>query len=225
MLVSMFCHADTGHLLANMSGLIIYGRKVFQERQANIIWKDPLPFLTLYLGSGIGGFLGVSVLSFWHERQWQTKLGRNRKALTQSMNWLWGASSSIPRSIADTFTYVTNWYSVANKFVYNAVPRIGASGAVYGIVGARVYTDLITNDNDATTRGSMSAIEALYLGTQIAVELAHCPLSLHSMDSFMTENVDHVAHAAGFFSGVLLAAVMERWSSWWSNHRRRQRHQ
>ena len=229
MLVSMFMHGDDEHLITNMIGLAIYGRRVFQkdhdDNTSGSIWKDPLLFLTLYFGSGIGGFLGVSMLSSWHERQWQSKLAHNRQALAQTMTWLWGSgrrTGRISQSLADTFTYVTNWYSATNKFMYNAMPRIGASGAVYGVLGARVYTDLLA-PKAAPQNHTISTVEVVYLATQIALEVAHCPLRLESIDVFMLENVDHVAHAAGFFSGMLLAAAIERWSlSWWTDGRRRQ---
>ena len=211
MLVSMFSHADAPHLLFNMASLLTNSHQVFVATSSDT-WKNALSFLAVYLGSGLGGYGSVSALSFLHQRQWDQTIHRTRSGWSQAtgFDWTW--------PVADAWTYLSNLETATNRFWFNAIPRIGASGAVMGVLGARVYTSLLQQPSRQAGgdyyhavppwHGRMTGLEMARIASLLAVEFARVPLKLDSIP--LQDNVDHVAHVGGFLSGVCIAAIIQR---------------
>lgn len=199
MMISIFSHANLQHLLVNMYYLWSSGNSVFIATSSQT-WRSPLSFLALYFGSGLGGFCGVLALSSLHSKQWDQKLLVNRKSFAETS----GIFSSWSRPFADTWTYLTNIDSAANNFLFKTIPRVGASGAIFGIMGARVYTSIF----DSLWHRKMTSAETTSMVVYVAMEFLLVPIQLDTVN-VLDDNVDHVAHAGGFVSGMLIAAVIQ----------------
>jgi membrane associated rhomboid family serine protease len=211
MMVSMFSHADLQHLASNMLYLFIYGNKVFVQ-STSATWQSPLAFLLVYYGSGFGAFYGNIAVASVHEQIWSKKI-RDRRNAVRCTHWMcekvrfdW-----ISRPFVDTVTYLINADEAAGLAFYKYVPRIGASGAVFGIAGAMVYTSVRSG---SPWHSPMGRLESMLLLAQIAQEfqLAFESSKTLRLSNFFSSNhyVDHVGHIAGFVSGVVIAAVLQQ---------------
>jgi membrane associated rhomboid family serine protease len=217
MMVSTFRHADLQHLASNMLFLFIYGNQVFIQ-STSATWQSPLAFLLVYYGSGFGSFYGNIAVASLHEQIWSKKI-RDARNAARCTHWMCEkvGFDLISRPFVDTFTYVTNADEAAGLAFYKYVPRIGASGAVLGIAGAMVYTSLLSG---SPWHSQMGRFESIMLFAQIAQEfqLAFESSITLRLSSFFSSNdhVDHVGHIAGFVSGVVIAAALQRvaWRGW-----------
>lgn len=207
MIVSMFSHLNLEHLLGNMIALEYYGRQVFVNTTSRT-WRNPLAFTLLYFGSGVGGFAGASLLSSLYDRQWDRKLSAMRDTFAQSSPAFIPASWS--QAAADAWTYASHLDGVTSNFMFRFSPRIGASGAVFGVMGARVYTSMANSSNFT----KMTRTEAASMFARAAVECSLLPIHFDMLSTIVQDNVDHVGHAAGFVCGLLIGALIDAVSSW-----------
>ena len=94
--------------------------------------------------------------------------------------------------------------------LYKAVPRIGASGAVFGVLGARLFTSFFS-----PYHSRLSQTETLYFLAIVAYEASLTPVQLNSLwDLFvMGDTVDHAGHFFGLLSGIILAYGFQRLQS------------
>lgn len=81
-----------------------------------------------------------------------------------------------------------------NILMETAVVSAGASGAIFGIVGALLYVIIIN-------RGKVGGLSRKQM-------LVFVFLTLYS--GFASQGVDNAAHLGGFFSGFILAAILYR---------------
>jgi membrane associated rhomboid family serine protease len=84
---------------------------------------------------------------------------------------------------------------------------IGASAAVFGIVGAHVYTSICSKRHPS----SMDAMEKLFWLTCISMELVGTPFTLDQVSLLFEDNIDHASHLCGFVGGFSLAFLWEHW--------------
>lgn len=211
MLLSLFHHQDEAHLMSNMVALALYGWPVFCQTNDRV-WTSPWAFLVSYAGSGLASLGGIWAVSRHHQRRWYQELQQTRSAVGCTSRWC--------QRLVDGYKYLTKADQVAGLTVYNAVPRMGASGAVFGILGAMAYTTLLTN---SPHHARMQPYQSAMLLLQVAQEVALAQKSTSSLQLskflFDADNVDHVAHVAGFVSGVGIAAFLQWWTStgraWW----------
>jgi membrane associated rhomboid family serine protease len=212
-LASMFHHVDGAHLLSNMVGLFNYGTNVFVETSSTT-WQSPVTILVVYLGSGIGARYGLLGLASLLERQWEERLRQNRRSAWHICNRYWlcrnfGIVGDWSQPWVDFYTHLLHADEYSALSLYKAVPRLGASGAVFGVLGARFYTSLFSR----RTHSPLSQTEILYLVAILAYEASLTPIQLRNLwDLFvMGDNIDHAGHLLGFLSGFLLAFFIHRW--------------
>jgi membrane associated rhomboid family serine protease len=113
------------------------------------------------------------------------------------------------QSWVDLYTHLFHADEYSALSLYKVVPRLGASGAVFGVLGARFYTSLFSR----RTHSPLSQTEILYLVAILAYEASLTPIQLQNLwDLFvMGDNIDHAGHLLGFFTGFLLAFIIQRW--------------
>jgi len=206
MLASMFYHGDILHLTFNMAGLLKYGTKVFVDTRSHL-WKSPFVVLLLYLSAGVCGASGVVGVSYLYESQWRSRLRENRYAVTCNY-WLCEQMglNAVSHTAANIYTYLYHSDEVAALWHFKFAGRIGASGAVYGIIGARLYTSYCSGLHDP-----LDNVEILFLVTNIAHEISQSPVQLSSLveNCLRGDGVDHTCHIFGLLSGVLLSAGIQ----------------
>lgn len=211
-LASMFHHVDNAHLLSNMLGLLNYGTNVFVETTSTV-WQSPITILLVYLGSGIGARYGLLGLASLLEYQWKDRIRRNRRSARFTCNQYWLCRTlgfaDMSQPWVDLYTHLFHADEYSALSLYKVVPRLGASGAVFGVLGARFYTTLFSR----RTHSSLSQTEILYFVAILAYEASLAPIQLQNLwDSFvMGDNIDHAGHLLGFFTGFFLACFIQRW--------------
>jgi len=212
-LSSMFHHVDAAHLMANMFGLYVYGWDVFVRTSAKS-WSSAWAVLTIYLGSGIGASLGVIGLSRHLESQWRRRLQKNRIKFQSvcSNNWfcdsLGLATATMP--FVDLYTNVAHADEISALAFYRMTHRVGASGAVYGIMGARIYTSLFSPNHSR-----LNSNDIFFLILQLAYELQNTPIDLNDLWQIFVigkdgDRVDHASHVFGLLCGSILAFIWKK---------------
>lgn len=195
MMVSMFTHLNAEHLLSNMLSLLFTSLSVFVDPQ----WNSPWTFLCIYIPSGLAGFMGNSLLvhrmqNAWTKRQERKQLSLSTESLSNWVTSIWNGEEY--RNVHDRYTL----------YKFAAAKRIGASGAVYGVVGARIYTAIWSPYHAPLSGDDLKALLCL-----VADELPRVSWSLESLAT--TESmVDHAAHLFGFVTGMACSWMWDKWS-------------
>jgi len=198
MMISMFTHLNAEHLFGNMLSLFFTSLSVFIDPPR--LWNSPWAFLCIYIPSGLAGFMGNSLLvqrmqGDWNKRQEQNSLSLTRESLTEWVTGIWNGDE------------YRNAYERYALWRHAAAKRIGASGAVYGVVGARIYTAIWSPYHSPLNYDDLKTLVCL-----IGEEL---PRVSWSLDSLTTENfVDYTAHLFGFVTGMAAAWMWDKWSSY-----------
>ena len=86
------------------------------------------------------------------------------------------------------------WKEAGNVSFFDTTISIGASGAIFGIVGAFLYIVIIN-------RGRIAEVSAAQMVLFVV-------LSLYS--GIVNSQIDQAAHVGGFISGFLLAVILYR---------------
>jgi membrane associated rhomboid family serine protease len=150
-----------------MLGLFLTSLPVFVEPH----WNSPWAFLFIYVPSGLAGFVGNSLL-----------VQRMQQKTPPLSTWIFhGCKNAYDRYVL--------WRQAASK-------RLGASGAVYGVVGARIYTAIWSPYHK-----SLNTSDLMMLVYLIVEEM---PRAIDMMrTTFIT--VDHTGHLFGFVTGMVTA--------------------
>jgi membrane associated rhomboid family serine protease len=197
-LISMFTHSDWEHLLGNMWLLWIIGRKVFVPTHTpNEIWNSPFAFLWIYFGSQMSSVYGCRLLSYWLDLAWERKLIQGRQGW---MTW-------VPIFVRDGWSTAQNFSQMTKLRLWQFVPGVGASAAVYGVVGSYVYTALCCRRHPA----ALDKFAIIFWSFLFLQELRGTPFSLEHIALPSEDNVDHAAHAFGCLGGFLLAYSWDLW--------------
>jgi membrane associated rhomboid family serine protease len=236
MLVSLFTHADWEHVLSNMFLLAWTGRQLFvagisldrsarrraserndQTSSAHQAWTHPFAFVWVYVGSQILSAVGCRAISYWLDWSWERQLIHNRA------QWTWGW---IPDSWKDVYsTVVLHPQQAVDLRIWQYAPMIGASAAVFGVVGAHVYAAVFAPDHPAKMDPRTQAVWLC----AIAVEFSMTPFSLEqitkvgrwsssNIDEY--DDIDHASHLCGFVGGFVLAILWDRFSKRWDQRSR-----
>jgi membrane associated rhomboid family serine protease len=188
MIVSMFTHLNAEHLVGNMLSLFFTSLSVFTVPQ----WNSPWAFLMIYVPSGLAGFLGNSLLV----RRMQDDLNKRQARNIPSL-WtdIWNGKQ---------YRNATDGYRLLREM---AAKRIGASGAIYGVVGARIYTAIWSPYHEPLNVDDLRTLLCL-----VGEEVSQVPWSL---DTLSTQSfVDHTAHVFGFVTGMVTAYLWDTWSTY-----------
>jgi len=212
---ALFTHADWEHVFWNMLLLWMTGKRLFvsesgsslQQRHryrrssSSFSWTSPLAFLWIYLGSQFLASVGCRMICRLLDQEWSRMLANNR----QVWAWQW-----VPNSWRDTWFTISHAKKALELRAWQFTPIIGASAAVYGVVGAYLYTALYCKDHPAEMDNHTKAIWLFKIG----MELIETPLTLEQLSiQWRGENIDHASHFCGFVGGFILAFVWNRISN------------
>lgn len=216
MLLSMIYHMDSTHLLVNMLSLNRYGSEIFVQSSSRR-WHSFFLVVASYAICGIGAFVGIELLSHYHEYQWEQRLEearwkhRCKHWLCQSINHAVGGD------VLSTFTNLWSDWKTSfqfadiklSMFYYRSIHRIGASGVVYGWMGMRVMTSWTSPHHSR-----LNGIDYFFLTLAVAHDFSKSPLSLEDLklSTFFEEgSVDHSVHWMGFIFGMIWAILLITW--------------
>ena len=228
MLLSIFFHMDPTHLFMNMLALNRYGTELFVYT-SSYRWQSTFVIIISYIMCGLGAFLGVELLSQYHNYQWESKLrvardtakcthwfcnSINDKLGTDVASYFTNAWADLTTSVQNVDIKVSLWY---NQIIY----RIGASGVVYGWMGMRLVTSAFS-----PYHRSMDTFDLFIIIATLAYDFNQSPLTLDDlkMSSLLEgDGVDHSAHLVGCVFGMAYAFILIYWIrftsyggfSWW----------
>ena len=216
MLLSIFYHIDPTHLLVNMLSLNRYGSEIFVQTPSRR-WHSFFLVVASYMVCGIGAFVGVELLSQYHEYQWENRI-RDARWRNRCNHWLCDSvNDAIGRDFSSIFTNVWSDWKTSFRFAdiklsmfyYRSIHRIGASGVVYGWMGMRLITSWVSLHHSR-----LNGIDYFFLTMAVAHDLSKSPLSLEDFNLstfFEEDNVDHSVHLMGFVSGMVWAMLLITW--------------
>lgn len=214
MLLSIFYHVDPTHLTMNMLCIYQTGFELYVNSSSKRWRSFSMPIIS-YLICGFGSFYGVELLSKYHTYQMELKMQKARVA-NQCTHWMCKSiNNALGRDVVSS--YITNvWSDWTTTFPvklsmwhFRLIRRIGASAAVYGWVGMRLFTSWYS-----PYHSKMHGLDVVLWMGILAHELSKCPLSLQDLQvsTFLEEgNVDHTAHFFGAIIGMLWAALVLLW--------------
>lgn len=224
------------HLFMNMIALYRYGSELFVNSSSRK-WQSVFVVVISYVACGIGAFVGIELLSRYHEYQWEQKLNNARYAsrcnhwLCKSLNDAWGEdiSSYFTNALADITTSFQFADIKLSMWYYQVIYRIGASGVVYGWMGMRLVTSWISPHHS-----KMSMWDYFFVVATLAHDLNESPITLEDlrMSTLLEgDGVDHTAHIMGTVFGMIWALVFILWEKvttsglfgnrwrWWGSRR------
>lgn len=214
MLLSIFYHAEPAHLLVNMLALYRYGSELFINTTSSR-WRSVHVIVLSYIICGIGAFVGVELLSQYHDYQWERKINTARDAnrcdhwFCTSLNTAFGGkdvSSLITNAWAELTTSIEYADVRFSMFYHQMVYRIGASGVVYGWMGMRLITSWISSFHSR-----LNAMDYCFVLATIAHDLHESALSIDDLRLIHLlegNGIDHAAHVMGMISGMIWATVL-----------------
>ena len=218
MLLSIIYHVDSTHLLVNMLSLNRYGSEIFVLSSSKR-WHSFFLVVASYIICGVGAFVGVELLSQYHEYQWEQRL-QGARWRNRCNHWMCKSiNNAVGGDLSSIFTNV--WSDLITSFrfadvklsmfYYRSIHRIGASGVVYGWMGMRVITSWMSPHHSR-----LNGMDYFFLIIALAYDLSKSPLSLDDLRSsaFFAEassSVDHSVHLMGFVFGMIWAMLLITW--------------
>lgn len=214
MLLSIFYHAEPSHLLMNMLALYRYGSELFVNT-ASSRWRSVNVIILSYVICGIGAFVGIELLSQYHNYQWEQKINSAKYAnrcnhwFCTSLNAAFGGkdvSSLITNAYAELTTSIEYANVRFSMFYYQMVYRIGASGVVYGWMGMRLIASWISSFHSRLT-----TLDYFFVLATVAHDLHESALSIYDLRLIHLlegNGTDHAAHVMGMISGMIWATVL-----------------
>jgi membrane associated rhomboid family serine protease len=216
MLLSICYHVEPAHLFVNMMALHRYGSELFANSPSRL-WRSAFAVASSYVLCGIGAFAGIELLSRYHDRQWDRKLVDARHA-SRCTHWLCGAlndalGGDVVSSLTDAWAELSTSIQYADVRVsmhyFRFVYRIGASGVVYGWMGMRLVTSLMSPNHSR-----LNASDYFFLIATLAHDLRESALSLDDFRKIPLlegDGIDHAAHVMGAISGMIWASSLILW--------------
>ncbi|KAL3816148.1 hypothetical protein ACHAXA_001635 [Cyclostephanos tholiformis] len=227
MLLSIVYHVDPSHLFVNMMALHRYGSELFvypsysSSSSSSGLWRSSIIVAMSYFACGIGAFLGIELLSRYHEHQWDAKIDDARYASRCTHRLCNILNDALGGGKRDVVSYLTNaWADLtttikyadvrANMWYYRAVYRIGASGVVYGWMGMRLVTSLFSS-----CHSRLNALDYFFVIATLVHDVRESALTLDDFRKLPSllegDGIDHAAHVMGAISGMIWAASLILW--------------
>lgn len=207
MLYSMFLHADFPHIANNMISFLVISHGLFMNTKRRSYWNYMLAFFVIFFISGIVGASSNITLDTYFQQLWKARLDSNQRKVSCN-HWLCkNTINLITKPVATAFTYAFHSKEFIALKLNQFVPRIGASGGVYGLFGARIFTGLFSNDHF-----SLSVFQLVLILFVFGQEIMQIPLDLEALSRALWEDgdmIDHLCHVASFFTGFILAALLQ----------------
>lgn len=216
MLLSIFFHMEPSHLIINMLSLHRYGSETFVHSSSKR-WHSFFLVVASYLICGIGAFVGVELLSQYHEYQWEQSL-QDARWKNRCTHWLCHKlNDATGLELSSIFTNLWSDWKTSFRFAeaklsmfyFRSVHRIGASGVTYGWMGMRLVTSWMS-----PYHSRLNGMDYFFLLVALSHDLSKIALSLKDlkMSIFLEEdNVDHSAHLMGFMFGMIWAIILVTW--------------
>ncbi|MGO5053008.1 rhomboid family intramembrane serine protease [Lachnospiraceae bacterium LCP25S3_G4] len=135
-------------------------------------------FTSLFLHFGFSHLMNNMLMLFVVGRILETELGRAKFVIIYFLAGLGG-------------NFLSMWYDIRTK---NFVVSAGASGAIFGIIGALLYV-VIRN------RGRLGTLSSKGLIFMIALSLYY---------GFTSTGIDNLAHIGGLVTGFIMSIVLYR---------------
>merc|ERR1712232_221134 len=110
--------------------------------------------------------------------------------------------------VVDLHTNASNLGQLSRMKWWQYVPTIGASGAVYGILGSHLYTSCFIQDKNRHP-GHIDLYTLSTQLTRIYYEFSSTPFSINDLITIKHDRIDHSAHLWGFLGGFLLAGLYD----------------
>lgn len=201
MLLSIFYHMDSTHLFINMLSLHQNGTKVFVNSSSKR-WQSMFVIIISYIVCGIGAFIGLDILSQYHNARYATKC----------THWL---CQSLNDALAhDVSSYVTNIMNIRYFDTklgiahYQLLYRTGSSGVVYGWMGMRLISSFLS-----PYHSTMDGLDLFFIVATIGYDLKESPLSLNNLrvSVLLDDSVDHATRVSGFLCGIVWALILTSW--------------
>lgn len=216
MLYSMFYHDDWLHLLSNVISLYTFSKGLHLHTH-NPVWRRVSTFLIIYLGSGFVGLYGVKVMDSHYDSLWKSRV-RNIKKSMECSSWICSYTvNQLSTPAANAFSLFFHGSEFAAMQINKLAHRVGASGCISGLIGARIYTACFS-----TSHEPLEAYTIVWLFAFVFTELTSASYSLETLyRQFFVEKdyVDHIAHLAGCMCGFIVAAAVD----WYGRTTRRGR--
>lgn len=187
----MFVHANLQHIFGNMLAVYFFGNMLEE------VW-GPKRFLNFYLITGISALIGFYGIEYY-------QIAPHLNALKDSgFNFAWLDVESLkhadPRIIAQANEWVTNhsdlMFHIRYVNEFESSPLMGASGSVFGILGAAAF---------------------LFPNTQVMLLFPPIPMKIkwlaigyaayelyRGVVSNPEDPVAHFAHLGGMLAGLIL---------------------
>ena len=204
---SMFTHGDARHCVSNMVMLHVFTATLPED-------YGLARYLLTYFGSGVAGFVANIQLAKSHRLEWQRRLAQSAQGARMVCDEWWCESTgwnSVARNLAVGIEATANAPAFAAMFMNEVTHRVGASAAVYGIIGATMLVRGSTFMREGIRTGIMDLAALLRIVSDledVGAEMKHVPWSFDGLfDKVFRDNVDHTAHAGGVLFGMLFAAV------------------
>lgn len=210
MLLSMFHHASFVHLVSNMILLYLAGRVVFID-SVSPIWRNGISLALLYFGSGLAGdyftiFVAKQLRNLWDKsvEAAQEKVSFKSPLLSWTIN-------PILRPLTKLYVHVARASDFTSILSNEKIERIGASGGVYGVVGAYLFTALQSRFHPHRQQsGPIKWLSISVLVFEILRELGSVPVSVESLRESVSsgDRIDHTAHVGGLMFGFCNAILL-----------------
>jgi len=199
-LFSLFSHSETDQLCINLLVLLFMGSELFVFTSSKT-WKNS--FLFIYVGSGVltyAGLFTIRSLSNFYLNQSAVRTGIGlcswRICDDLGLNFVWHVINSVMKHCKKVGRAVDWWW------LNFASGQVGANGAVFGVVGARLNTALFSH-----WHRKIKFVEVLVIVVWLGNENYFHGLNIDS--KIFSDEVRFGAQCLGIVGGFFLSFMMQ----------------
>jgi hypothetical protein len=144
-----------------------------------------------------------------YEKQWKARLIEGRQAVTCTHYFCDAIGfNKLNKVLGNAYAHMLHGDERISLWIFKWLPRVGASGAIYGVLGAQIYTAFWSPWHHAPNRVFYASVAFMVVqDVKDAPALSLKGLSQHLLRG---DNVDHVAHLSGLIAGLIVAHCIQR---------------